>query len=125
MRQEEAVFGQPPVAADNAQTEAEAADNTPAEAEVAAPPVSESPLERLWADTQTVLRRQMTQATFDAHIRAARLVAIDGEVWTLNVPAMSVDWLNHRLYTPVQKAATATAGYAVSLKIAALRDFAE
>ena len=118
MRQEEAVFGQPPVAADNAPTEAEVADNAPTEAEVADTPVSvESPLERLWADTQTALSHQMTRATFDAHIRAARLVAVEDQVWTLAALPMSVDWLENRLYNHVQKAATVVAGYTVTLKI--------
>jgi hypothetical protein len=59
----------------------------------------------------------MTRATWDAHIRPARLVAVEGEVWTLAALPMSVDCLENRLNNPGQKAATVVAGYAVTIQI--------
>jgi hypothetical protein len=98
-----------------------AADHSPAIPDAPSPTPAPAPEESLWAETQAALRRQMTQATYDAIIRPARLANVEGQVWTLAAPAVAAEWLENRLSDKVQQAASAVAGYAVTLRFATVR----
>jgi hypothetical protein len=60
----------------------------------------------------------MTRATYDATIRPTRLDKVEGQVWILAAPPPAADWLGNRLRGKVEQAASQTAGYAVTLRIA-------
>lgn len=62
---------------------------------------------QLWPEILRELRRGMTQATFDAHLRDTRVHAANGTRWTIAVPnPTSRDWLNARLKPMVEQAIT-------------------
>ena len=84
-----------------------------APAPFAAPPVAEA----IWAETQLVLRRQMTQATYNAIIQGTVLLGRDQADHIIGVRTeMAKEWLENRLYDIVQRALSGVIGEPVGIK---------
>ena len=78
---------------------------------VTAPPAV---TDAIWAETQTTLRRQMTQATYDAIIQGTKLVEQDDNVYVVGVHSdMAKEWLENRLHDIVQRALSSVVGSSV------------
>ena len=66
-----------------------------------------SEYEALWVRVLEELRLQMTRATFDTWLRGTRLVAQEGDAWTIAVKnGFALDWLSNRLAATVERAAS-------------------
>ncbi len=73
--------------------------------------------EAIWAETQSVLRRQMTQATYDAIIQRTVLVGQEGNKYVIGVyTEMAKEWLENRLYDIVQRALSNVVGTSVQIE---------
>jgi hypothetical protein len=72
--------------------------------------------EALWAETQLTLRRQMTQATYDAIIQRTVLVGHDDNHYVIGVRTeMAKEWLENRLYDIVQRTLSSVVGSSVTI----------
>jgi hypothetical protein len=90
-----------------------AAPAEPPPAPFAAPPAAEA----IWAETQLVLRRQMTQATYNAIIQGTVLLGWDETGYIIGVRTeMAKEWLENRLYDIVQRALSGVVGEPVGIK---------
>lgn len=70
--------------------------------------------EAIWAETQSNLRRQMTQATYDAIIQGTTLVEQNDNVYVIGVHSdMAKEWLENRLHDIVQRALSNVIGSSV------------
>ena len=73
--------------------------------------------EAIWSETQTVLRRQMTQATYDAIIQGTKLLKRDNGVYIVGVQSeMAHEWLENRWRNVVQRALSSVVGAAVKIE---------
>lgn len=77
--------------------------------------------EAIWSETQSVLRRQMTQATYDAIIQGTRLIERDNGVYLVGVQSeMAKEWLENRLREVVQRALSNVLGASVKVRFTLL-----
>jgi hypothetical protein len=68
------------------------------------PPEEQRELDRLWAQVLVQLQTQMTAGTFDTWVRKTRLVAREGNHFTVTAQNhYAKDWLEHRLATTIQR----------------------
>jgi hypothetical protein len=73
--------------------------------------------EAIWAETQLTLRRQMTQATYDAIIQGTSLIGKSNGTFIIGVQSeMAKEWLENRLYDIVQRALAGVLGEPVSIE---------
>jgi hypothetical protein len=73
--------------------------------------------EAIWAETQTMLRRQMTRATYDAVIQGTELVRRENEVYIVGVQSeMAKEWLENRLREIVQRTLSSVVGMPVKVE---------
>jgi hypothetical protein len=73
--------------------------------------------EALWTETQVVLRRQMTRATYDAIIQGTVLLRQDGNTYLIGAHTeMAKEWLENRLHDIVQRALSSVVGESVSIE---------
>jgi hypothetical protein len=86
------------------------------------PLVVPSPDEALWTETQLVLRRQMTRATYDAIIQGTVLLRQEGNTYFIGAHTeMAKEWLENRLYDIVQRALSSVVGESVSIEFELIR----
>jgi hypothetical protein len=80
---------------------------------LAAPSLNEA----VWSETQLVLRRQMTRATYDTIIQGTVLLRQEGNKYLIGVyTEMAKEWLDHRLRDIVQRALSTVVGKAVTVE---------
>jgi chromosomal replication initiation ATPase DnaA len=86
-------------------------------------PVSLSPLaqpsvnEAIWAETQAVLRPQMTRATYDTIIQGTRLLGRENGNYIIGVQTeMAKEWLENRLRDIVRRALSNVIGVTVNVE---------
>ena len=73
--------------------------------------------EAIWAETQLMLRRQMTQATYDAVVQGTELVEREDGIYVVGVQTeMAKEWLENRLRDVVQRALSSVVGAPVNIK---------
>ncbi len=73
--------------------------------------------EAIWAETQLVLRRQMTQATYDSIVQGTKLLRREKGVYVIGVPSeMTREWLENRWHDIIQRALSSVVGAAVKIK---------
>ncbi len=71
----------------------------------------------IWSETQLVLRRQMTQATYDAIIQGTILIEQSDNKYLIGVRSeMAKEWLENRLRDIVQRALSITVGKPVNIE---------
>ncbi len=71
----------------------------------------------IWSETQLVLRRQMTQATYDAIIQGTILIEQSDNKYLIGVRSeMAKEWLENRLRDIVQRALSVTVGKPVNIE---------
>lgn len=84
------------------------------------PPVSPLAVtenEAIWAETQSVLGRQMTRATYDAIIQGTVLLHREQDRYLVGVQTeMAKEWLENRLRELVQRALATVVGSAVTVE---------
>ncbi len=81
-----------------------------------APPLPPATGEAIWAETQLTLRRQMTQATYDAIIQRTFLLGYDDDHYVIGVRTeMAKEWLENRLYDIVQRTLSSVVGGPVTI----------
>ncbi|MDX1520924.1 MAG: DnaA N-terminal domain-containing protein, partial [Anaerolineae bacterium] len=72
--------------------------------------------EAIWAETQSVLRRQMTRATYDTVIQGTKLVGREQGVYIISVNSeMAHEWLENRLQDIVRRALSNVVGVPVKI----------
>jgi len=82
-----------------------------------------SVLDAIWTETQLILRRQMTQATYDAIIQGTTLLEQRGQKYVVGVRSeMAKEWLENRLREIVQRALSATIGQPVDVEFSLLAE---
>lgn len=80
---------------------------------LAAPALNEA----VWSETQLVLRRQMTRATYDTIIQGTVLLRQEGNKYVIGVyTEMAKEWLDHRLHDIVQRALSTVVGKTVAIE---------
>lgn len=73
--------------------------------------------EAIWAETQVVLQRQMTRATYDAVLQGTKLVGREDNIYVIGVQStMAHEWLENRLRDVVQRALSSVVGLSVSIE---------
>ncbi len=73
--------------------------------------------EAIWSETQAILRRQMTRATFDATIQGTRLLKEENNIFVIGVPSeMTKEWLENRLKDLIQRAISNVVGKSVTVE---------
>jgi hypothetical protein len=73
--------------------------------------------EAIWSETQLVLRRQMTQATYDAVLQSTELMGRENDVYIVGVQTeMAKEWLENRLRDIVQRALSSVVGTSVKVE---------
>jgi hypothetical protein len=73
--------------------------------------------EAIWAETQLVLQRQMTRATYDAVVQGTQLMEHDSGVYIVGVQSnMAKEWLENRLRDVVQRALSSVIGVSVKVQ---------
>jgi hypothetical protein len=73
--------------------------------------------EAIWAETQSILRPQMTRATYDTVIQGTMLIGRDNGTYLIGVPtAMAQAWLENRLRDVVRRALSSVVGVTVSVE---------
>jgi hypothetical protein len=73
--------------------------------------------EAIWSETQSVLRRQMTRATYDAVIQGTELLGREKGIYVVGVQSkMAQEWLANRLHDVVQRALSNVLGVAVTIE---------
>ncbi len=95
--------------------------NTPLEPEVLSPASVElsppSVDEAIWSETQSVLQRQMTRATYDAIVQGTRLLGHQNGVYIVGVQSeMAKEWLENRLRDVIQRALASVIGTSVKVE---------
>lgn len=72
-----------------------------------------SDFEAVWAETQLILRRQMTQATYDMQIRELKAISLEDDLVTLQASgSANLDWLEYRLREQIERGLSQVAGRA-------------
>jgi chromosomal replication initiation ATPase DnaA len=80
-------------------------------------PMDERTTTQIWAQTQLVLQRQLTRATYDTLIQGTRLLSLIKRTYCVQVPTpTSRDWLEHRLKPMIIKALAGVVGHDVELE---------
>lgn len=75
------------------------------------PPAAPSVNDAIWAETQSMLRRQMTQATYDTIIQGTSLIGLREDKYVVGVHSdMAKEWLENRLRDIVQRALSGVIG---------------
>ena len=73
--------------------------------------------EAIWAETQSVLQRQMTRATYDAIVQGTRLMGHGDGVYIVGVQSdMAKEWLENRLRDVVQRALSSVIGTSIEIE---------
>ena len=73
--------------------------------------------EAIWSETQSVLQRQMTRATYDAVVQGTRLIGHDDGVYIVGVQSdMAKEWLENRLRDVVQRALSSVIGTSIEIE---------
>jgi len=73
--------------------------------------------EAIWAETQAMLRHQMTRATYDAIIQGTKLLEKSGDRYIIGVGSeMAREWLENRLREIVQRALSSVVGGPVTIE---------
>lgn len=73
--------------------------------------------EAIWAETQSVLRPQMTRATYDAIIQGTRLMGREDGTYIVGVQTeMAKEWLENRLRDIVRRALSSVVGVTVNVE---------
>ena len=73
--------------------------------------------EAIWAETQSVLQRQMTRATYDAIVQNTRLMGHDNGKYIVGVQSdMAKEWLENRLRDVVQRALSSVIGTSIEVQ---------
>ncbi len=73
--------------------------------------------EAIWAETQSVLRPQMTRATYDAVIQGTRLIGREDGTYIIGVQTeMAKEWLENRLRDIVRRALSSVVGVTVNVE---------
>ncbi len=73
--------------------------------------------EAIWSETQLMLRRQMTQATYDAIIQGTTLLGRDETKYIIGVHSeMAKEWLDNRLRDIVQRTLSNVVGESASIE---------
>ncbi|MCB0198061.1 MAG: hypothetical protein KDJ65_39325, partial [Anaerolineae bacterium] len=77
--------------------------------------------EAIWSETQSMLRRQMTQATYDTIIQGTRLVGQSRDKYIVGVHSdMAKEWLENRLRDIVQRALSGVVGQPTNIEFVLL-----
>ena len=77
--------------------------------------IDATPVDPVWGEAVEGLRQAVTRGTFDAYVRDARLVGLDGDALVVEVrTAGARDWMKARLAGRVREAWTAAGGAAVN-----------
>jgi hypothetical protein len=89
----------------------------------ASPPLVSPPLdEALWTETQLVLRRQMTRATYEAIIQGTMLLGQEGNTYLIGAHTeIAKEWLENRLHDIVQRALSSVVGEDVTIEFELIR----
>jgi hypothetical protein len=90
----------------------------------ASPPLLAPPTvdEAIWTETQLVLRRQMTRATYDAIIQGTVLLSQEDNTYLIGVQSeMAKEWLENRLHDIVQRALSSVVGEGVAIEFRLIR----
>ncbi len=83
------------------------------------PPIDEV----IWGETQLVLRRQMTQATYDAIIQKTILIGYESNNYVIGVHTeMAKEWLETRLHDIVQRALSSVVGMSITVEFRLLNE---
>lgn len=78
--------------------------------------------EAIWTETQLVLRRQMTRATYDAIIQGTVLLKQENDIYLIGVQSeMAKEWLENRLRDIVQRALSSVVGEGVVIEFRLMR----
>ena len=73
--------------------------------------------EAVWSETQAMLRRQMTRATYDAIIQGTELLGQENDVYMVGVQTeMAKEWLENRLGEIVQRTLSNVVGMPVKVE---------
>jgi hypothetical protein len=73
--------------------------------------------EAIWSETQSVLRRQMTRATYDAVLQSTELIGRENNIYIVGVQTeMAKEWLENRLRDIVQRALASVVGTSVKVE---------
>jgi hypothetical protein len=101
----------------NSQEEKELGTQVPNES-VSLPPLAQPSVnEAIWAETQAVLRPQMTRATYDTIIQGTRLLGRENGNYIIGVQTeMAKEWLENRLRDIVRRALSNVIGVAVNVE---------
>ncbi len=80
-------------------------------------PMDDRATAQIWAQTQLVLQRQLTRATYETLIQGTKLLPLLKGTYCIQVPTpTSRDWLEHRLKTMIMKALAGVVGHDVELE---------
>lgn len=81
--------------------------------DIAPPSVDEA----IWSETQLVLKRQMTKATYNTVVQGTRLLRRDEGMYVIGVQSeMAHEWLENRLQDIVKRALSSVVGTTVKIK---------
>ncbi len=73
--------------------------------------------EAIWAETQSLLRPQMTRATYDTIIQGTRLIRREDGIYIIGVQTeMAKEWLENRLRDIVRRALSSVVGVSVNVE---------
>jgi hypothetical protein len=73
--------------------------------------------EAIWAETQSLLRPQMTRATYDTIIQGTRLIRREDGIYIIGVQTeMAKEWLENRLQDIVRRALSSVVGVSVNVE---------
>lgn len=80
-------------------------------------PMDERTTTQIWSQTQLVLQRQLTRATYESLIQGTKLLPLLKGTYCVQVPTpTSRDWLEHRLKPMIIKALAGVVGHEVELE---------
>ncbi|HXW01191.1 MAG TPA: DnaA N-terminal domain-containing protein, partial [Anaerolineae bacterium] len=89
----------------------------PNDTESLSPLAQPSVNEAIWAETQAVLRPQMTRATYDTIIQGTRLLGRENGNYIIGVQTeMAKEWLENRLRDIVRRALSNVIGVTVNVE---------
>ena len=87
------------------------------------PDVLPSVNDAIWAETQLMLRRQMTQATYDAIIQGTVLLNQDDNKYVIGVHnEMAKEWLENRLHDIVRRTLSSVVGVSVDTEFQLMKE---
>src|SRR5688572_17647950 len=81
------------------------------------PPNETQSLEQLWSETQLLLQRQMTRATYETILQGTKLLALREDACCIQAPTSTArDWLEYRLKAKVLDALASVLGREVEVE---------